>query len=98
MNELAVDGIRELTVSEIEMVIGGLDWQTGENAILGFALAGLTIGTGGAGLFGLAVWAGVVTARTCGECEKIKTRSFMSQFAAATPEGVAVVLTFGFVF
>ena len=70
MNELAVDGIRELTVSEIEMVSGGLDWQTGENAILGLALAGLTIGTGGAGLFGLAVWAGVATARTAGRAAR----------------------------
>lgn len=49
--------MRELNLSEIEQVNGGaLTWDEGKTAILGLAFVGLTVGTGGVGLFGLAVW------------------------------------------
>lgn len=50
--------MRELNSNEIKEVNGGgISWSEGKNAILGLGLAGLTIGTGGAGIFGLAIYA-----------------------------------------
>jgi len=49
--------MRELSVNEISEVNGaGLSWDEGKNAILALGVAGLVVGTGGAGLFGLAIW------------------------------------------
>ncbi|MBM7073181.1 hypothetical protein JQC92_14285 [Shewanella sp. 202IG2-18] len=50
--------MQELNMSEVKEVNGGaLTWDEGKNAILALGVAGLTVGTGGAGLFGLAIWA-----------------------------------------
>ncbi len=49
--------MRELSVIEVNEVSGGISWQSGSNAIFGLALVGLTVGTGGVGLFGMAIWA-----------------------------------------
>ena len=38
---------------------GVISWDEGKNAILALGVAGLCVGTGGAGLFGLMVWAAV---------------------------------------
>lgn len=46
-----------LNSSEVQAVSGGeLTWDEGKNIIGGLALVGLCVGTGGAGLFGVAVW------------------------------------------
>lgn len=53
--------MRELSLNEVGSVAGGeLTWSEGTNMIGALAVAGLVVGTGGVGLFGLAIWAACV--------------------------------------